>query len=104
VLGGVLLAVLGAAQQQKGRAGVVGELWAAWRGTGRYAGSVEELTPVSRDPLALVPLTLASAATLVRPRSWSWFAAGSVGNYALSPDGWERIVAATSGQRRDHDG
>jgi len=100
----LLLAVLGAAQQQKGRAGVVGELWAAWRGTGRYAGSVEELTPVSRDPLALVPLTLASAATLVRPRSWSWFAAGSVGNYALSPDGWERIVAATSGQRRDHDG
>jgi hypothetical protein len=94
----LLLAVLGAAQQHRGRAAVAAELRAAWRGTGRYAGSIEELTPARHDPLALAPLALASAATLVRPRSWSWFATGSVGSYALSPDGWERIVAAASGQ------
>jgi hypothetical protein len=36
---------------------------------------------------------MASLATLVRPASWSWFASGSVENYALSPAGWEAILA-----------
>ena len=92
----LLLAVLGAAQQGRGRRGVAAELVAGVRRVGPYRGSVEELTPGRHDPTALVPLVMASAATLVAPRSWSWFAAGSVENYALSPAGWDQIVASRS--------
>jgi len=88
----LLLAVLGAAQHAGGRRGVAAELLAACRRSGPYAGSVEELTMARRDPLALVPLALASLATLIRPASWSWFASGSVDNYALTPAGWDQIL------------
>ncbi len=90
----LLLAVLGAAQQGRGRRGVVDELRAARRQSGAYAGSREELTPLRRDPLAAVPVGLAVAATLVRPPSWRWFTSGSVTNYALTAEAWDRIVAA----------
>jgi hypothetical protein len=89
----LLLAVLGAAQRKEGRGGVAHELLAAARRAGGYARSTEELTPAGHDPLALLPVAMASLATLVRPASWSWFASGSVENYALSPAGWEAILA-----------
>jgi hypothetical protein len=88
----LLLAVLGAAQRGAGRRGVAAELWRALRSAGRYAGSAEELTPVHGDPIALAPVAMASAATLAWPPSWSWFASGSVGNYALTPRGLDRIL------------
>ncbi len=90
----LLLGVLGAAQQGRGRRGIAGELLAAWRKKGPYAGSIEELTPAKHDPMAPVPLAMASAATLVRPSTWSWFASGSVDNYALTAEGWSQILAA----------
>jgi len=90
----LLLAVLGAAQHGRGRRGVVRELTAAWRRSGPYAGSSEELTPASHDLRALAPLVLASAVLAVAPAGWSWFSAGSVENYALTPEGWDRILAA----------
>ncbi|MDA8342874.1 MAG: ATP-grasp domain-containing protein [Actinomycetota bacterium] len=89
----LLLAVLGAAQHGDGRRGVAAELLGAWRRSGPYSGSVEELTPVHRDPIALLPVVVASMSALAWPPSWSWFASGSVGNYALTPDGWEQILA-----------
>jgi hypothetical protein len=90
----LLVAVLGAAQRGSGRRGVATELVGAWRRSGPYTGSVEELTPTHRDPVALTPVALASVATLVWPPAWSWFASGSVENYALTPAGWDSIVAA----------
>ena len=87
----LLLAVLGSAQQGRGRKGVARELLAAWRSAGPYADSVEELLLAKHDPMALVPLAMACVATLVRPPSWSWFSSGSVENYALTPEGWEQI-------------
>lgn len=89
----LLLAVLGAAQQGAGRRGIAAELLEAYRRSGLYSDSVEELTPVHRDPIALAPLALASASALIWPPSWSWFASGSVENYALTPKGWEQILA-----------
>ncbi len=86
-----LLAVLGAAQHHTGRRGVLRELVGTVGHRGRYAGSREELTPVAHDPLAGVPLVMAAAATLVRPASWTWFASGSVRNYALTPAAWDEI-------------
>jgi len=89
----LLLAVLGAAQQGRGRRGVVAELRAAHHHCGPYSGSREELTPLRRDPLAAVPVALAVAATLARPATWTWFTSGSVTNYALTAGAWDRIVA-----------
>jgi hypothetical protein len=88
----LLLAVLGAAQQGRGRRGVLSEVWAAWRRAGDYAGSTEELTPTVGDRWAGLPVALASAATLVRPSWWSAFTSGSVANYALTPEGWDRVL------------
>jgi hypothetical protein len=75
---------------------VLHELLDAARSRGPYQNSREELTPVRRDPLACMPLVLASIATLVRPAASRWFAAGAVSNYALTPRGWQMILGAAS--------
>jgi len=64
------------------------------RGADVYAESVEELTPTRGDAIAAIPLVTALAVTLVRPKAWRWFVAGSVGPYALTPLGWAQILAA----------
>ncbi len=88
----LLLAVLGAAQHGGRRRDVAAALLAAGLRRGSYRDSVEELTPLRGDPIALVPLVGAAAATLVRPAAWRWFAAGSVANYALTPEAWREIT------------
>lgn len=87
----VLLAVLGAAQRTGRRLPVLAELGRALARRGLYARSTEELTPAGGDPVAVVPVLLAAAATLVSPPAWRWFAGGSVRNYALSPEGWRQL-------------
>ncbi len=89
----LLLSILGAAQHEDSRRAVAGQLLTAIRKSGLYAGSVEEFTPAHRDPIALVPVALAAIATLVNPTSWTWFASGSVDNYALTAHAWEEILA-----------
>ena len=93
----LLLAVLGAAQQGRGRRGVVRELWAAARRLGDYSASTEELTPVAHDWRAALPCLVASAATVARPATWEWFSSGSVANYAVSPEGWRAICSTPPG-------
>jgi biotin carboxylase len=90
----LLLAVLGAAQRHESRTAVASELFRALAKRGEYAGSVEELTPISGDPMGAIPVIAAAAATLARPSLWRRFHAGAVGPYALTPDAWEQIVAA----------
>ncbi|MBI5090780.1 MAG: ATP-grasp domain-containing protein [Actinobacteria bacterium] len=93
----LLLAVLGAAEQGRGRRGVARELIDAVRQRHSYAGSTEELTPWRRDRRALVPVAAASAVTLVHPPAWQWFASGSVSNYALTPAAWQTICRSADG-------
>ncbi|HTN78290.1 MAG TPA: ATP-grasp domain-containing protein [Acidimicrobiales bacterium] len=85
-----LLAVLGAAQDGQRRA-IAAEIAHAARRTGDYRGSREELTPLRHDPLSAVPVALAVVATVAVPSTWSWFATGSVSNYALTGDGWRQL-------------
>jgi hypothetical protein len=89
----LLLAALGAGADGRGRRGLAAEILAALTRTGHYRRSAEELTPVRGDPLAAVPLVLASAAMLIRPSLWSWLAGGSVAGYALTPAGWDSLLA-----------
>jgi len=87
-----LLAILGAAEQTGSRRAILGEAHDALLSRGDYAGSTEELTPLSRDPLAAVPLLAALTATLSSPPLWRKFHSGAVGPYAVTPDAWRRIV------------
>ncbi len=87
----LLLAILGAAAQGRGRRGIVAELVHAAGRTDGFRSSREELTPVTHDPTSLLPLLIAALATVTAPASWKWFASGSVANYALSADGWQRL-------------
>ncbi|HTT00138.1 MAG TPA: hypothetical protein VMI33_26350 [Streptosporangiaceae bacterium] len=88
----LLLAVLGAGADGRGRRGVAAEVLAALARTGSYRGSAEELTPAGRDPLAAVPVLAAAAGMLIRPALWHWLAGGGVAGYALTPAGWDRLL------------
>lgn len=90
----LLLGVLGAAQRGSRRA-VLRELFAALGGHGAYEKAVEELTPVGGDPIAALPVVLAVLATLTAPSLWRLFHAGATGPYALTPEAWRKILAAS---------
>ena len=92
----LLLAILGRAQHGSGRAGVAHEILAAVTHTGSYRESEEELTPIRGDLRAAIPVVMATAATLVRPATWRWFASGSVAGYTLTPEGWDAILAGST--------
>jgi len=93
----LLLAVLGAAHQG-GRRAVARELVRAVLHRGEYRGSREELTPGRGDPLAPLPVTAITLATLIWPGAWRRFVGGSAGAYSLTPTAWRQIRrAAQSG-------
>jgi hypothetical protein len=96
----LLLAVLGAGAQGRGRRGVAAEIWAALTRSGPYRGSVEELTPVRGDPRASLPVVVATAMTLARPALWRLLASGSVTGYALTPAGWDSLLSTPPAQPR----
>ncbi len=89
-----LLAILGAAEQHGTRGAVLREAFDAIFGRGDYTGSTEELTPVTGDPIAALPVVAALVASLVHPPLWRKFHAGAVGPYALTPEAWAEILAA----------
>jgi glutathione synthase/RimK-type ligase-like ATP-grasp enzyme len=89
-----LLAILGAAERQGTRGAVLGEAFEAIFARGDYASSVEELTPMAGDPIAMVPVVAALFATLIHPPLWRKFHAGAVGPYAVTPEAWDKILAA----------
>jgi predicted ATP-grasp superfamily ATP-dependent carboligase len=89
----LLLTVLGAAQRSGRRRAVLRELANAGAHHGPYRGSTEELTPTAGDPLAAVPVAIAAALTLARPRAYRLLTDGAVSAYALSPAGWRAITA-----------
>jgi len=93
----LLLGILGAAGCRGSRRDVAREVLQGLARRGSYANSVEELTPCAGDPLAAIPVAVASAATLLAPSTWSYFAGGSVANYSLSPSGWDELLRARNG-------
>jgi hypothetical protein len=95
----LLLSILGAAQGGAPRRSVVAELLQAVSHTGPYVASSEELTPIRRDPRAAIPVALAAATTLTWPQAWHWFVRGTVEAYALTPAGWDEILANVESPR-----
>lgn len=102
-----LIAILGAAASSGRRRDILRELLHAVSRTGHYRHSAEELTPVhwagaAIDPVTMVPLVAAAAATLIRPAAWQRFSAGATGAYSLSPAAWRALLEsdpAPSGSR-----
>jgi biotin carboxylase len=94
----LLLAILGAADRRGKRRDVAAELGAALSRRGSYRNSAEELTPTRRDPRAVSLIALAAAVNLTRPAAWRWFASDSVTAYALTPEGWSRILNQRPGR------
>jgi len=90
----LLLCVLGAAERGSRRA-VLRELIAALQRRGDYQDVAEELTPVSGDPVAAIPVVVATLATLIKPSLWRRFHAGATGPYALTPEAWQKIIVAS---------
>jgi hypothetical protein len=89
-----LLAILGAAEHYGTRGAILREAFDAIFAQGDYARSVEELTPVAGDPIAAAPVVAALIASLIHPPLWRRFHAGAVGPYAVTPEAWDRILAA----------
>jgi hypothetical protein len=90
----LLLAILGAAQHERQRSAIIREVIQALGHRGPYVDSVEELTPLTGDPLTLLPLVAAFGATVISPSWWHAFAGGAVSQYSLSAAGWRSIVAS----------
>ena len=61
-------ALLGSAARDGTRRGIVGECWRLLRGSGPYAGSTEELTPVRLDWVSFVPLATVAIVLLAAPK------------------------------------
>jgi predicted ATP-grasp superfamily ATP-dependent carboligase len=99
-----LIAILGAAQSTRSRLAATQEILAAVRRRGDYANSVEELTPFRGDPLAALPVVAAAVLTLAWPPAAKMFERGAVGAYALTVEGWAKIVAAANGARAAEQG
>lgn len=73
---------------------VAGELVRALTRTGPYRHSAEELTPVRGDPRSLLAIGYVAGALLASPaRATARIAGGAVRNYALTPAGWQAILA-----------
>lgn len=88
-----LMAILGAALNERSRGAVLREAIAAFTAKGPYTGSHEELTPLSGDPLAAIPVAMALVMTLIHPLAWRWLERRAASTYAVSPEGWQAIVA-----------
>ncbi|WP_030403670.1 MULTISPECIES: hypothetical protein [unclassified Streptomyces] len=89
----LLLALMGAAADGRGRRAVLGELVAATTRRGWYTASVEELTPAA-DPLSRLPLLLTAGLLLARPAAWSALAGTGTPPHALTDVGWRELVGS----------
>lgn len=89
----MLLAVRRAAESRHPRRAVCSELILAARHRKSYSDSVEELTPVHRDPRSALFVAAVSLVIAVRPSTWRSLSSRSVSNYALTPAAWYSIVA-----------
>ena len=92
----LMIAILGAAQADRPRRGVAREIWQALTHRGDYAHSAEELTAVRGDPIAALPVLAAAALALASPGTAKRFERGAVGAYALTPEGWAKVIAAAA--------
>lgn len=93
---GLLALLLGRADAGGSRLDLLGELGAAIRGTGIYADSAEQLTPLRRDPPSLVALAAVLAQLLISPRRAAGIAKGAIRRYSVGVEALRLLRADAS--------
>ncbi|GAA3086956.1 biotin carboxylase [Kribbella aluminosa] len=88
----LLMAILRHAEVGLGRRAIAGELMAAVRRRGWYAGSAEELLPIREDPVGAVFLVAITGLLLVSPALWKRLGGNGPPAHTLSPEGWQRLI------------
>jgi hypothetical protein len=78
-------ALLGCASRGGTRRDLVRECWRLFVGSGPYAGSTEELTPVRLDWFSAVPFVMTAIFLLIAPKSAAMLAKGGWGAHLLDP-------------------
>jgi hypothetical protein len=92
--------LLGCAARGGTRRAVVSECRRLLAGSGPYAGSTEELTPVRLDWVSAVPLAMVATALLAAPKLAVTLATGGWGAHLLDPGSVRLIERADFGQGR----
>jgi biotin carboxylase len=77
-------ALLGVAARERSRRALLRECWRLARRRDAYAGSREEMTPITLDWMSAVPLAMTATLLLVRPRAANALARGGFGAHLLS--------------------
>jgi hypothetical protein len=88
---------LGAAEQRRSRAAVLGVLGDCALRRGQTGRAAEVLTPVLRDPPSALPLLVAAARLLARPGGAAALAGQAVRAYSLTPAAIDLVTAAAHG-------
>ena len=77
--------LLGSASRGGSRRSLLGDIRDAVVRRGLYADSIEQLTPVLRDPPSLAPAGFVTARLLVSPRQAAGIAETAVDSYSIGP-------------------
>jgi hypothetical protein len=80
---GTIALLLGAASRGESRLALMGEIIHALGRRSLYAHSIEQLTPVLRDPRSLIPAAVVAAQLLASPARATDIAAHSVASYSI---------------------
>jgi hypothetical protein len=86
-------ALLGCATRGGNRRDLVREAWHLANGSGAYAGSTEELTPLRRDWIGMLPLAMIAVALLARPQLAATIAKKGWGAHLLDLKSISAIVS-----------
>jgi predicted ATP-grasp superfamily ATP-dependent carboligase len=84
-------ALLGVAARERSRRALLRECWRLARGRDAYAGSREEMTPMTLDWISAVPLAMTATLLLVRPMAANALARGGFGAHLLSRESIRKI-------------
>ena len=91
---GLLPVLAGVGERGGSRREVPGVLGEAAAKRGVFFASEEDLTPLRRDPLSLVPLAVIVARLLRNPRRAELISSATVSDYALTPEAIRTIPAS----------
>jgi hypothetical protein len=90
-----LMGLMDAARYRGNRRDVLRELALLALSAGRYKSSIEELVPLKRDPLCIIPLSIVFGKLLMSPASASSLSSHTINTYSLTPRAVERLRAWT---------
>lgn len=88
----LLTSLLAAAEQGANRRQLLAEMGRAWRPTGVYSDSQDELTRPGEDPLSVLPALVVAMQLLMNPGAAGRIVRGAVANYSLSDETVQAIA------------